>query len=319
MLEGKRVLITGGTGFVGRCLEDEISLSEPNCDLWIASRSPTNLHFGSHIVWDLMSRELPTIEVDVIIHAATPASAELNAYNPVNMFWANVRSMENVIRYAESLSTPPIVLFTSSGGVYGEMPSGQTRFSEDNLVAPSTLNVRSAYAQGKRSAEFLLSEASARGVCEGIIARLFAFSGVHLPLNRHFAIGNFVRDAVKDVPILVHGDGTAIRSYLDGSDMAHWLLKAIEIGHEPFPYHIGSPEEISIGDLAQLVAARAEIVLGNSTSVEIIGETRVVDGVNRYVPDTTKTQASLGVGPTCSLESSIDAMLRTAFAKIGDT
>ena len=319
MLEEKRVLITGGTGFVGRCLQDEIAVSEPNCDLWIASRSPTNIHFGRHIVWDLMGWELPTIGVDVIIHAATPASAELNAYNPISMFWANVRSMENIIRYAESLSTPPIVLFTSSGGVYGEMPFGQTRFFENDLVAPSTFNIRSAYAQGKRSAEFLLSEASERGVCQGIIARLFAFSGVHLPLDRHFAIGNFVRDAVSDVPILVHGDGTAIRSYLDGSDMARWLLRAIETGNKNFPYHIGSPEEISIGDLAHLVAARAEILLGKSATVEILGKVRAIDGVNRYVPDTTKTLASLDVGLTLSLESSIDSMLRAAFAQIGET
>lgn len=185
MLEEKRVLITGGTGFVGRCLQDEIAVSEPNCDLWIASRSPTNIHYGRHIIWDLMGRERPTIEVDVIIHAATPASAELNTYSPTNMFWANVRSMENVIRYAESLPSPPVVLFTSSGGVYGEMPLGQTRFFEDDRVAPSTVDINSAYAQGKRSAEFLLSEASERGVCKGIIARLFAFSGVHLPLDRH--------------------------------------------------------------------------------------------------------------------------------------
>ena len=265
-----------------------------------------------------MGRELPTIEADVIIHAATPASAELNAYEPTDMFWANVRSMENVIRYAESLRVPPIVLFTSSGGVYGEMPPGQTRFFEDDLVAASTLDTRSAYAQGKRSAEFLLSEASARGVCEGIVARLFAFSGVHLPLDRHFAIGNFVRDAVQNLPILIHGDGTAIRSYLDGSDMARWLLRAIEIGHKPFPYHVGSPDEISIGSLAQLVGERAELLLGNPSIVEILGEAREIDGVSRYVPDVTKTLSSLGIGTTHSLESSIDSMLRVALAQLGE-
>lgn len=302
---------------MGRCLQDEIAISEPNCDLWIASRSPKNIHFGRHIVWDLMGQELPKIEADVIIHAATPVSAELNAYDPIDMFWANVRSMENVIRYAESLPVPPTVLFTSSGGVYGEMPPGQTRFFEDDLVAASTFNTRSAYAQGKRSAEFLLREASARGVCEGIVARLFAFSGIHLPLDRHFAIGNFIRDAARNLPILIHGDGTAIRSYLDGSDMARWLLRAIEIEQSPFPLHIGSSEEISIGALAQLVARRSAVVLGMSPDVEVLGKERPTDGVSRYVPDVSKTIAFLREEIRVSLDSSIDRMLIATFEQQG--
>lgn len=312
LFPGKRVLVTGGTGFVGKCLQDEFAVSAPDCDVVIASRASANTKFGRHVVWDLVNGDLPTFETDIIIHAATPASADLNAQHPSQMFWANVTSMENVIRYAESLSKPPIVLFTSSGGVYGEMPIGRRRFNEEDLTAPSPLDVRSAYAQGKRSAEFLLSEASARGVCVGIIARLFAFSGVHLPLDRHFAIGNFVRDAITSDTILVHGDGTAIRSYLDGSDMARWLLEAIQIGPRGFPYHIGSAEEISIGLLAKLVAERTRILFNRDVTVEIRGKARTTDGVNRYVPDVSMTVKSLNVGETMPLRRSIDAMLLAA-------
>lgn len=313
-----RLILTGGTGFVGRCLQDELAKKNVFSEILVASRSEVELTVGSHYIWDLATGQIPDFRCDVIIHAATPASAKLNIDRPLEMFWANVRSMETVIRYAESLSTPPIVLFTSSGAVYGEMPSGHTRFYEDDRVAPSTVDIRSAYAQGKRSAEFLLSEASERGVCKGIIARLFAFSGVHLPLDRHFAIGNFVRDAVRNTPIVVHGDGTAIRSYLDGSDMARWLLRAIEVEQSPFPLHIGSPEGISIGALALLVADRSAVVLGRSPEVEVLGEEHPTDGVSRYVPDVSKTLAVLSTDIQVSLESSIDRMLIAASEHLGD-
>ena len=312
MFLGKRVLITGGTGFVGKCLQDEFAVSAPGCDLVIASRAPADTTFGSHVIWDLTNGDLPTFETDIIIHAATPASAELNAQQPSQMFWANVASMENVIRYAESLSKPPIVLFTSSGGVYGEIPTGRMRFNEADLTAPSPLEVRSAYAQGKRSAEFLLSEASARGVCVGIIARLFAFSGVGLPLDRHFAIGNFVRDAVTRSEITITGNGTAVRSYLDGRDMAEWLLRCCEVGEPGFPYHIGSDQPISILELAELVATRAAGTLDREVSVRVLGESRYTDGVSRYVPETTETRRRLNVEQRISLEESIDAMLLDA-------
>jgi len=312
LFPGKRVLVTGGTGFVGKCLQDEFAVSAPDCDVVIASRASANTKFGRHVVWDLVNGDLPTFETDIIIHAATPASAELNAQHPSQMFWANVTSMENVIRYAESLSKPPIVLFTSSGGVYGEMPTDRRQFHEDDLIAPSPLDVRSAYAQGKRSAEFLLSEASARGVCLGIVTRLFAFSGVHLPRDRHFAIGNFVRDAVTTDTIIVQGDGTSIRSYLDGSDMARWLLKAIQIGPQSFPYHIGSPEEISIASLAHLVAERTRFLFKRDVTVKFRGQARATDGVSRYVPDVSTTLKSLNVGEVIPLGRSIDAMLLAA-------
>ena len=228
------------------------------------------------------------------------------------MFWTNVRSMENVIRLAEGFPSPPRVVFTSSGGVYGEMPERFERFPEEYRGAVSPLDPRSAYAEGKRAAEFLLTEATQRGVCVGVVTRLFAFSGVHLPLDRHFALGNFVRDAVKHRLITVTGDGTAVRSYLDGMDMARWITKAAEVGEAGVPYHVGSEDAISIRDLANLVADRAARVLGFEVAVRVLGAWRSTDGVSRYVPETSLTRQRLGVAQTVSIMSSVDEMLTRA-------
>ena len=117
----RRILITGGTGFVGNHLVDEL-LANDRWDVTISSRRiPLNPRVR-HLKWDLNSEEIPEIDTDVVIHAATPASAELNTEYPQQMFWQNVFSMQRIIQFAESCSHPPTVVFTSSGGVYGEMP-----------------------------------------------------------------------------------------------------------------------------------------------------------------------------------------------------
>ena len=309
-MDRRRLLVTGGSGFVGRSLGDLLLETSEQWDPVFASRSRFVPALGTHLIWDVTERFAGTPRFDVVVHAATPASAEMNIRNPAAMFWTNVRAMENVLEMAERCATPPTIVFTSSGGVYGEMPADLVRFPEGHSGAVSTLSVRSAYAEGKRAAEYLLTEATTRGICRGIVLRLFAFSGTHLPMSRHFAIGNFVRDAVTLDRIVIQGDGSPVRSYLDQSDLAAWIIAALERGAPGVPLHVGSERAISIGDLAELVASRWKIVSGRKVRVEILGESRSTDGVNRYVPETLLTRSRLMVAEETTLEESIDQMLR---------
>lgn len=314
--EGKRLLVTGGTGFVGTCLLDQIEADVERWGGWAvtsASRSAIQRSRVGTLIWDLSTDGLPEsdVEYDVIIHTATPASAVLNAEQPAQMFWMNVIAMQRVLQLAERLGSAPTIVFTSSGAVYGDMPAHLTHFPEGFVGAPQTLDVRSAYAEGKRAAEYLLTEATSRGVCKGIVLRLFAFSGVHLPRDRHFAVGNFVRDAVESGEIVIRSDGSAIRSYLDGSDMARWILAAVERGEPGFAYHIGSDLPISIGGLGELVATRSSSILGREVHTRVLGTAHPLDGVSRYVPDVAITKQLLGVDQLVCLEESIDQMLRS--------
>ena len=314
----QRVLITGGSGFVGTSVI-KLLATTGSCDVSIATRKQIDLSVSGHLIpltnhlnWDVRHATDAEPNFDVIIHAATPASASLNNSDPREMFKIIVQGMENVIEFASRHQKPPTVLFTSSGAVYGDIPESISNVPEDWNGAVASYQPSSAYAEGKRGAEFLLSVATSRGICKGLLARMFAFSGVNLPMDRHFAIGNFVRDAVSTRTVRVRSDGSSIRSYMDQQDMAHWLVRILEVGQTEVIYHVGSERAISIRDLAYLIALRTEEILQQKITVEVQGLKSSIDGVSRYVPSTLATRKALKVNETISLEESIDAMIHKA-------
>ena len=310
-----RVLITGGTGFVGRHLLDVIASDSTSLtldDVIVASRSPQETgHDVETVTWDVTSDSVPNLHVDAVIHAATPASAELNTHAPRVMFDQIVDGTRHVIEFCAMQPVSPRLIFTSSGAVYGEMPPALTAWTEDSKLAADPLDAKNAYASGKRTAEAIFAIAAHEGVCRPTLARLFAFSGRHLPLNKHFALGNFVRDALEGGPIRVRGTGTAVRSYLDGDDMATWLLLALSSEASVNKViHVGSDQAITIAELAHLVADRAGIDPEAEGRVVIEGRTTAIDGRDRYLPSTDFTKSLLGVTEATALSESIDGMLQ---------
>ena len=306
-------LLLGASGFVGRSLLDVVhSQAAESTSLYcVSSRSVKldEIYKREWLVWDVLEPSPFQFSCNLIIHAATPASAELNSSDPDKMYQLNVQAMVNVVEFAARQQQPPVVLFTSSGAVYGDPPLSLEGFPEDWPTARLSSERSSAYARGKIEAERILQEATKGGKCIGLIARMFAFSGVYLPLDKHFAIGNFVRDVVKSRAITIRSDGSSIRSYMDGKDMASWLLRIIEAGSPDEIYHVGSERSISIRDLASLVSERYQLLTDNETSIEILGEISPLDGVSRYVPSTKWTRERLNLTETVSLEASIDQMI----------
>jgi UDP-glucuronate decarboxylase len=313
-----KILIVGGSGFVGSSLSDLLTVSAHESVVFTSTgfRVPSNFNpHGqnfSHVSWNVLNRSDLNPDFDLIIHAATPASAQLNNNNPKDMFDVIVQGMENVIEFASRHPKLPTVLFTSSGAVYDGVGDLNENIEESSIITPNSVGSPSAYSEGKRSAELMLKEASDAGICKGIIARLFAFSGKNLPRDRHFAIGNFVEDAVTKKKIIIRGDGSSIRSYLDQWDMAQWMLTIANHGDPSHIYHVGSERAISIVNLATLISQRYELITGEIVPIEILGQSSPLDGVSRYVPSTAQTRKELGLSETISLESSIDSMLEAA-------
>ena len=309
----ERTFLVGGSGFVGLSILDLLSQSRRRADSLVCSffqsSVPKDTKAASWTRWDVSDRCPLVPEYKIIIHAATPASAVLNTTQPEKMFEQNLLAMKNVIEFASRHDSPPVVLFTSSGAVYGDMPEGFERLPEGWNREVGSPPVTSAYAKGKIEAESMLREATKAGKCIGLIARLFAFSGIHLPVDKHFAIGNFVRDVVESQLITIRSDGSSVRSYLDGRDLALWLLRIIEVGSPDEIYHVGSERPISIRDLASLVAERYQFLTNQSAGVEILGQSSPLDGVSRYVPSTLRTRQLLTIDETVSLETSIDQMI----------
>jgi dTDP-glucose 4,6-dehydratase len=202
-------------------------------------------------------------------------------------------------------------LLTSSGAVYGPQPAAFNGVPESYAGMPEPMAASHAYGVAKRTAEHLCAIFAAQYGLEVVVARCFAFVGEDLPFNVHFAIGNFIRDALWAEEIVVNGDGTPLRSYLDQRDLARWLLTLLRHGKAGEAYNVGSDRAISIADLAHLVRD----LVSPGKPVRILG--KPVEGVEqqRYVPDISKIGRDLGLHPSFSLEESILAAAGAANAR----
>ncbi len=318
-LNDSRVLLTGGTGFVGKWLIETAHIACSNGATNFEIIVPTRNVLASHVKetekigfknlllvqGDLLSDTLKICKVDSIIHAATPASAALNESNPIEMTRVNTQSMEAALKFAKD-SAP--FLFTSSGAVYGNQPQTIAHIPEKQPRPFSELT--SAYAKGKQLAETMCMQAGEDGSCTPIIARLFAFSGRYLPLDTHFAIGNFVQNVLDRKPIFIKGDGLARRSYLHGADMAIWLWSALARKKSPHPLHIGSEHSISILELAKAVANASTTELNFTPEIKIANTSDNPEQFHQYVPRNSDTRSYLNVQEWTSLESGIASMIR---------
>jgi dTDP-glucose 4,6-dehydratase len=178
---------------------------------------------------------------------------------------------------------------------------------EDFSGSHDPLNPRNHYGCGKQLAEHLCALYAAEFGIEIVVARCFAFVGPDLPLAAHFAIGNFIRDALSGKDIVIKGDGTPLRSYLDQDDLAHWLLALLADGRTGEAYNIGSDEAISIADLARLVRD----TLAPKSDVTILQKSAdLFDARSRYIPCIRKAKDA----GLCVKTPLVQAILKTAKA-----
>jgi dTDP-glucose 4,6-dehydratase len=217
------------------------------------------------------------------------------------MFNTVVDGTRRVLEFAAAHGTRKL-LFVSSGAVYGRQPSNVTHVPEDYSGAPDPLDPASVYGEGKRAAELLCTLAARQHGFEIKIARCFAFVGPHLPLDAHFAIGNFIRDGMRGGPIQVRGDGTPYRSYLYAADLAVWLWTILFRGQSGHSYNVGSEEALTIRQVAETVAAAFQPA-GN-----VVVEKQPTPGVmgQRYIPSTQRALAELGLQTRIKLKTAIE-------------
>jgi nucleoside-diphosphate-sugar epimerase len=143
-----------------------------------------------------------------------------------------------------------------------------------------------------------------------VMARCFAFVGPYLPWNTHFAIGNFLKDAVQGVDLQIQGDGTPYRSYLFSMDWVVWMVRTLMVGQVGAVYNIGSDQAYSIRELAETVlkVARQEGFLVKGIQVAKKADPLVKPA--RYVPDVSLAKQTLGLKENYPLEDSIQETLR---------
>ena len=307
---GGRFFVTGGTGFFGCWILEALVAANDEHGLGLSltvltrnreafrARAP---HLAMHPVVTLLPGDVRSFPIsgerfEYVIHAAFDSSRGPDAVETKETIVDGTARCLELARRARARR----FLFVSSGAVYGKQPPEIVRVSEERADDPSLAGNRTLYGEAKHSAERVAVDAGRQSGFEVTIARGFAFVGPHLPLDGHFAIGNFIRDALSGGPIRVHGDGSPIRSYLYAADLAIWLLTILFRGSASRAYNVGSESEVTIGQLALLVAAAV-----NPTIQVEIAHPPSGAPAERYVPSTRQAREELGLAQTVDLTESI--------------
>lgn len=323
-LRNQSILLTGGTGFFGKwltqtliALNDRLNLKN---QLTIVTRNRSAAE--KSLPWLQNRKDVSFIECDIrhlesdqkfetIIHGAAAASQTLNENSPEIMFETILEGTRRVLKIAESAECKNFQ-FISSGAVYGLQPTSIDHIDETFMGAPDLFHPQAAYGEAKRAAEFLAISAGRRLSMNVSIPRCYAFVGPYLPLDIHFAIGNFIKNILDNVPIHIGGDGTPLRSYLYAADLMVWLLEILDKTQGQRAYNVGSDASFSIRQVAGLVN---EVGLNfRASRNELREQLTIARAANpslkpaRYVPSIERARQELGLDIWTKLD---DAVLKT--------
>jgi dTDP-glucose 4,6-dehydratase len=301
-LREARFFITGGTGYIGRWLLESMCYANDQMNLAmkmvVLSREPSKFsanfpHLSnnpaiSFVTGDIRSFEVAGEQFTHVIHAATDV---VENTTPLDTLEVTVLGTRRVLEWAKKNRVENILLL-SSGAVYGQFPHTLSRISESFIGAHDISAPGTAYGLGKTVSEWLGNAYNREYGLKCKSARIFAQVGPYLELNAQFAAGNFIRDALISRNIVVKGDGSAMRSYMYGTDLVAWLLAILVRGAASSVYNVGSDQAVSIRDLAILIADLTTISHDN---IQVLGQAAPGAAPNRYIPDTTRACAELGL------------------------
>jgi len=311
-LRGRRLFITGGTGFFGFWLLMAISyLNSTGANITVtalsrnAQRFLERHPFFKQCQWlsfchgNIIDYSPPSGHFDLFIHAATDTSPSA-IESSLQLFNSMVSGTQHLLAHARS-SNAKRVLLISSGAVYGEQPQQVDKIPEDASYAGSSIDVNNVYSEGKRAMEMLCACYAHAHNIEIVTARCFSFIGYGLP--SHLAIGQLINDALYADVITIKGDGLPVRSYLYAADLAVWLLAILTKGENMSAYNVGSDVGMTIADYALLVKAilAPEKIIKIEGNVQKASQARTV-----YVPDIGKAVKGLGLKVWTPLSHSIE-------------
>jgi dTDP-glucose 4,6-dehydratase len=307
-LRGRRLFLTGGTGFFGCWLLESFLQANDRLGLGagvaVLTRAPEAFrrkvpHLAGHPAVELHQGNVcdfgfPPGRFAYLIHGA----AEPSAPDPLCLLDAFVGGTRRTLEFACRAGVQKCLLI-SSGAAYGPQPPDVSHLPEEYPGAPDPADPCSAYGNGKRSAEQTAALFHQRHGLATKVARCFSFLGPYQPLDGHFAAGNFLRDGLLGGPIRVKGDGTALRSYLHAADLAVWLWTILFRGAPGRSYNVGSEDAVSVGELARRVArlSGADVVIERTRAPGLSAE--------RYVPSTRRAAGELGLRTRLGLDESL--------------
>jgi nucleoside-diphosphate-sugar epimerase len=310
-LRNAKLFLTGGTGFFGHWLLESLLRAHLEFSLNIRitvltrnaeafrAKSP---HIANNPAVTLLEGDIRAFAFPVqphthILHAATDSGGQQASRTPQDLYNDILAGTQRVLDFAKHTGASRL-LYTSTGAIYGR----STTLLHTPETFPRIDLPLHSYEAGKRAAEDLCLSHPA---LNPVIARCFAFVGPHLPLDQHFAIGNFIGAALAGQPIHIKGDGTPRRSWLYMADLAIWLWTLLASGVPSHAYNVGSDEGMAIAEAASLTAK----TLRPGLSVQIDGTPNHAASLNSYVPSIDRAREELGLHVLIPLD---EAIQRTA-------
>ena len=296
-----RILVTGGTGFVGShlctnllkqghyviCLDNNFTGSMDNIQ-----------HIKSHPNFEFIRHDITIpiyLEIDQIYHLACPASPSAYQQNPIKTVKTNVIGTLNALGIAKR--TKARILLSSTSEIYGDPLNNEQ--SEEYWGNVNQIGHRSCYDEGKRVAETLMMEYHKNCNVDIRIARIFNTYGPNMDKNDGRVVSNFINQCINNQDITIYGDGNHTRSFCYIDDLVDGLIKLMNNTNTIGPINLGNPNEITIQDLAILIK------LLTSSKSKIIYTQLPEDDPKKRKPDISKAIKYLHWKPKINLSDGI--------------
>jgi UDP-glucuronate decarboxylase len=298
----KRILVTGGAGFLGSHLCERLVAEGHDViclDNFFTSQKSNVAHLLQQPNFELIRHDITLpiwLEVDEIYNLACPAAPGHYQYNPIKTMKTSVLGSINVLGMAKRCRAK--VLQASTSEVYGDPevhPQPETYRGAVNPIGP-----RACYDEGKRAAETLFMDYHRRNGVNIRIVRIFNTYGPRMHPFDGRVISNFIRQALQGEELTIYGDGSQTRSFCYRDDMVEGIIRAMNAPDDfTGPVNLGNPEEFTIRELAELV-----IELTGAPS-KVSFRAALPDDPARRQPDITLARQRLGWQPTVPLREGL--------------
>lgn len=319
----KRILITGGAGFVGSHLVDRLMLLGHDVtvlDNFFTGSKTTVSHWVGHPNFELVRHDVVEsfmIECDQIYHLACPASPPHYQFNAVKTLKTSFMGTLNMLGLAKR--TKARFLITSTSEVYGD-PEVHPQ-NEEYWGNVNPIGIRACYDEGKRVAETLTYSYQRQDNVEVRVARIFNTFGPRMNPYDGRVVSNFVIQALKGEDMTVYGDGKQTRSFQYIHDLVDGLI-ALMNSEESRPVNLGNADEFTVGDFAEMVREIVQKV--QKEDGEIPKQSKIVykpmpsDDPQRRRPDNSRALQVLGWHPRCTVAMGVEEMVRYYKAQLAD-
>ncbi len=277
----RTLLIIGGTGFFGKSILDAYlagALAPWQIGKIIimarhATILPQRITYFAQPTIEWLDADITSCDVlpaaDIVIHAAASTDARDYLLQPAQQRENIIAGTLNYCRLAPQFHADSLIVYASSGAVYGQL---EPRIAVDENTALRPIETlpagKQSYAAAKRDAEAAVRNLAQHGMRVSI-ARCFAFMGRWLPRDQHFAIGNFMQNVLDGQSIEVKATRPVYRSYMHAQDLVTWLMTIASVASTDCPvYNVGSDEALEMGEIAARVAHAGCVPLQLATHTE---------------------------------------------------